>query len=345
MLFDKLFKRKSKADNKADDSVLNSVSAGNTNSAPAVAYVHTAANREKVSVSENDVLVLWWISKKKKGYERAKNSFPKWFDSQYGIDFNRVLANGVDQGMLSDTDGIIKITDSGESRMRELDYVIYIHEHPRYCLSISDFKNAKNLHQVQNADLVWGVFNLRILTYTKNQMWKSLTANYANMADLLVEEKKYEQAVDYVFAVAYLCTSGMQDNNELTPIMSELTKSGWKNKYLPNGMPDIFLLEINNYYVTVPFGKIQNNLNLDWTVIQQKYLESPLIANLEGNLPFRYFEKEQSFELFKQAIEADGKKGIFPLKDCTKKLKWNTPDEHSRKYFYASVENKVNARR
>ena len=345
MLLDKLFKGKSKTDNIADISPQNPVSAGNLYSSPSVAYVHTSANREKVFSPENDILVLWWVSKKKKGYERDKNSFPKWFDSQYGIDFNRVLTSSIDQGLLSDTDGIVKITGAGESKIRELDFVIYIHEHPQYCLSIADFKNAKDLHQVQNDDIVWGVFNSRILTYTKNQMWKSLTANYANMADLLIEEKKYEQAVDYVFATAFLCTSGMQDNNELTPIMSEPTKSGWKNKYLPNGMPDIFLLEINNYYVTVPFVKIQDNLNMDWIVVRQKYLGSALITNLEGNLPFRYFEKEQSFELFKQAIEANGKKGIFSLKDCTKKLRWNTPDEHSREYFYASVENKAKARR
>ncbi len=109
-------------------------------------------------------------------------------------------------------------------------------------------------------------------------------------------------------------------------------------------MPDIFLLEINNYYVTAPFLKAQENLLLDWNDIENRYINSPLVANLEGNLPFKYFEKEQSFEIFKQAIEDGGKKGIFPLEQCNKRLKWNTPDEHSNRYFYASVENKVSAK-
>lgn len=50
----------------------------------------------------------------------------------------------------------------------------------------------------------------------------------------------------------------------------------------------------------------------------------------------------ESFEIFKEAIQNAGTKGIFQLKDVNKKMKWNTPDENSRLYFYASTENKVN---
>jgi len=134
----------------------------------------------------------------------------------------------------------------------------------------------------------------------------------------------------------------MRDNNELTPINAVFKKNGWDNQYLSNGMPDIFLLEINNYYVTVPFARIQEKLGLDWIEIKQRFIDSSLIVDLERMIPFRYFEKEQSFEIFTQAIEVNGKKGIFSLKDCNKTLKWNTPDEHSHTYFYASVDNKVN---
>ena len=102
------------------------------------------------------------------------------------------------------------------------------------------------------------------------------------------------------------------------------------------------MLEINNYLVTVPFKKVLENTNLDWSEIKVKYLHSQQIEATENNIPFRYFEKEESYEIFKQAIEADGKKGIFRLADCKKKLKWNTPNEKNTKYFYASVENKVN---
>ena len=96
--------------------------------------------------------------------------------------------------------------------------------------------------------------------------------------------------------------------------------------------------------MTVPFKKAQENLKMEWAEIKNRFLNSVHIKSLESVLPFRYFEKEQSFEIFKQAIEADGKKGIFSLSECSKKLKWNNPDEHSKKYFYASIENEVNRR-
>ena len=339
MFFDKLFKNPKNYTEKKPEKTENTTS---TVSSPSVQYVHTSGNREKSTAKDNDVIVLWWISKKKKGYDKTSNKFPKWFLNQYGIDFNLVMDQYIQRGFLSDEDNMVKVTSAGEKELQKLDYVIYVHEHPQYCLSIRDFRKVPNLHKVQNADITWGIFNSRIIEYGQKAMWESLAANYGNMASLLIEEKKYDQAIEFVFPAAYLETSGMRDNNELTPIMADFTKRGWKNKYLPNGMPDIFLLAINNYYVTVPFMKAQENLNLDWEEIKYRFLNSPHIEGLESTIPFRYFEKEQSFEIFKQAIEAGGKKGIFSLKDCNKKLNWNTPNEHSNMYFYASVENKVN---
>ena len=341
MFFDKLFKSLSNNQEKTPektDPVTSEVSA------PSVQYVHTSGNREKSTAKDNNVIVLWWIKKKKKGYDKTSNKFPKWFSNQYGIDFNRVMAQYLKKGLLSEDNDIVRVTPAGEEELQKLDYVIYVHEHPQYCFELRDFKNSPNLHKVPNSDIAWGILNSRIIEYTQKAMWESLAANYGNMADFLIEEKKYDQAIEFVFAAAYTETSGMRDNNELTAIMSEYTKRGRKNKYLPNGMPDIFLLEINNYYVTVPFKKAQENLKMEWAEIKNRFLNSVHIKSLESVLPFRYFEKEQSFEIFKQAIEADGKKGIFSLSECSKKLKWNNPDEHSKKYFYASIENEVNRR-
>ncbi|MBE6029200.1 MAG: hypothetical protein E7226_03500 [Clostridiales bacterium] len=313
-----------------------------SSSAPSMQYVQTARNRETAQSAENDVLVLWWLAKKKKGYDKTSNKFPKWFANSYGIDFNRVMSSYIRQGCLSDEDNIVKITDTGKDELKKLDYVVYLHEHAQYALTISDFKNAPNLHKVQNADIAWGIFNRRLMKYIRKGMWESLSANYGNMASLLLEEKKYEQALEFIFAAAYVETSGMKEKNELTAISTEKIKDGWEKQYLENGMPDIFMLEINNYYVTVPFLKVQENLNLEWDDIRERFISSRQIASLEMTLPFKYFEKEESFEIFKEAILVGRKKGRFSLKDVSKKLKYNIPDEHSNRYFYASVENKVN---
>ena len=42
--------------------------------------------------------------KKKKGYDRTTNKFPKWFEKNYGIDFNRVMDSYISEGFLSDKD-------------------------------------------------------------------------------------------------------------------------------------------------------------------------------------------------------------------------------------------------
>lgn len=248
----------------------------------------------------------------------------------------------INDGMLSVEENLVTISETGIEKLKEFDYVVYVYEHPQYMLELDDFRNAVNLHKVQNSDIAWGIFNSRILSYTQNGQWESLAANYGNMADLLVKEKRYEEAIDFVFATAFIETSGMRDGNELTPIMEEMGEKGWTKTYLANGMPHIFLLEINNYYVTVPFSEIQKNLNLDWDEIKGRFLCSKQIQSLENILPFRYFEKEESFEIFKEAVLVGGKKGIFSLMDVSKRLKTNIPDEHSREYFYASIQNKVN---
>lgn len=310
-------------------------------SAPEIHYVHTNQNNEQVIDCDYNVLVLWWIMKKKKGYDRTSNKFPKWFEKNYGIDFNRIMDSYISKGLLSVKENIVSISNDGEKELKEYDYVVYLYEHAQYALTLDDFRKAPNLHKVQNSDIAWGVFNSRILSYTQNKQWESLAANYGNMADLLVGDKRYEDAIEFIFAAAYIETSGMRDGNELTPIMDEMGKNGWKKTYLPNGMPDIFLLEINNYYVTVPFAEVQKNLDLEWNDIKERFIQSKQIQSLESILPFKYFEKEEAFEIFKEAVQADGKKGIFPLKDVSQKLKTNIPDEHSRKYFYASVQNKV----
>ena len=155
MIFDKLFKNPKNYTEKKPEKTDNVSSAV---SAPSVQYVHTSGNREKSTAKDNNVIVLWWINKKKKGYNKTSNKFPKWFSNQYGIDFNQVMDQYLQKEFLSDEGNIVKVTPAGEKELQKLDYVIYIHEHPQYCLSIRDFKKAPNLHKVPNADIVWGIF-------------------------------------------------------------------------------------------------------------------------------------------------------------------------------------------
>ena len=181
---------------------------------------------------ENEIIVLWWISKKKSGYEVSSNKYPKWFKNTYGIDFNIVVNRYVSNMCLSNENDIVKITEKGQDLLKEYSYVIFIYEHSDYELTFEDFTEAPNFHKVKDSDIAWGVFNSRLQNYISAGMWKSLTNNYSNMADLLVEEKRYSDALEYVFATAYLETSGMLDDNELTAIMDDYKNGKSVDTYL-----------------------------------------------------------------------------------------------------------------
>ena len=152
MFFDKLFKSLSNSQEKKPEKPEPITPEVST---PSVQFVHTSGNREKSTAKDNDVIVLWWINKKKKGYNKTSNKFPKWFFNQYGIDFNRVMAQYMKRGLLSDNNDIIRVTPDGVKELQKLDYVIYVHEHPQYCFEIRDFKNSPNLHKVSNSDIAW----------------------------------------------------------------------------------------------------------------------------------------------------------------------------------------------
>ncbi len=277
------------------------------------------------------VLVIYWISKKKNGYEKRSNSFPKWFLESYFIDFNNTLNHYLSKNFLLETNDIITVTELGKQEMKDKDYIILLKEHS-YGLSAEDFINSPNLHKVKNNDIVWGKLNERILTYTQQKMWNSLQNNYYDMAYLLIEENKYEQALDFIFASTFIQASGMTDNNELNYM---------KSKLLPNGCPDIPMLDLSNYTVTIPLNTINKKINLSDDEIHTRFVNSELVDSLIKLLPFHYFEKEEVCKFMLSAFHANGKKGIFRLNDMKEKLKYNKPNPNSSLYFYNSIENKI----
>lgn len=97
--------------------------------------------------------------------------------------------------------------------------------------------------------------------------------------------------------------------------------------------------------VTNPFIAVQKELNLSDSEIRDRYMSSQLLDSVAKVLPFSYFEKEEAYDFFKEAVDEGEKKGVFPLAEVKKKLKYNKPNERSKKpYFYASVSNKTGIR-
>ena len=152
-------------------------------------------------------------------------------------------------------------------------------------------------------------------------MWSSLKNTYTNMATLLIEELKYENALDYIFASSFISTSGMIDNNAVS----------------------IYNVEINNYNVTAPLLEIIKKLNIDYAEMHEKYNKSQIVLSLRDLLPFYYYDVENAGKFMIEAIKCGETKGVFTEQMLNIKLSKNMPDEkETQKYFYNSVDNIIN---
>ena len=327
MLFDKLFKKKTEPQISVNIKV-------------------NTSKKEQMPKSitpklEYKVLVLYWISKKKKGYDITSKKYPKWFLNDYGLDFDAITQEYLVSNDLEMIDNSVLVTDKGKETLKENSHILYIFDHPGYELKIKDFTSNKNFGKVKNEDIAWGIFNKRVLTYTNKKMWDCLNRNYVNMADLLISEEKYRDALDYVFASAFIETSGMEDDNKLKAIRSEHWTKQNKIQVFPNGNPDIFMLELGYYSVKKPFEVIQNKLCLDWDELKTIYYNSPLRESMETVLPFWYYNKEEAFEYFKDYMQNDNGLKIYATSHLRKTLKYNKPNENSTSYFYNSIPNQL----
>ena len=270
------------------------------------------------ALDEQSVIVLLWLLSQKSGYTIESFKVPKKITSRYDLDVSNGLHYLFKEDLISEVDGKIILSERGTKRLKEYNCYVIMHLHPEYDLKISDFTSNPQWHTITDNDIVWGIFNGRILKYTKARMWGLLHNNYSNMATLLLDESKPLAALDFVFAAAFLETSGMMDDNVLT----------------------IFGIEIWNRTITIPLVTIAKQLNLTVDNLRIKYRESKLIMSLKEVLPFYYYDVEEACEFMIEAFLQGDSKGIFTEQMLKQPLKKNVPDENeTQKYFYNSTEN------
>lgn len=268
------------------------------------------------SAIQQDIVVLWILSTKK-NVSTDQFKIPKYIINMYNLNVDKILKNLISQKLISNINGNLIVEDSGWAKLKEYNCIIIMHLHPEYDLSINDFVLNTAWHQLRDNDIIWGIFNKRILTYTQEQMWSSLALNYGHMASLLYEEGKYTQALDFLFAKAFLVTSGMRDDNILTN----------------------YPIDVLHYEITRPLIKINKNLKLSTYELEKKYCESQLVASLQKILPFYYYDIPVACDFVINAYKTGETKGLYLETDALMSHK-NIPDiNETNKYCYRSAEN------
>lgn len=287
------------------------------------------------SINSNNVyatLILWWISQKKDGYNIVEHKFPKWFFNDYKINFDLETKNFLDKGFLqyNDSNSII-LTEKGKQELAYYNCIVIMKTHPEYDMKLSDFSLHKQWHIIKDNDIVWGKLNSRIIEYTKNKLWDNLESTYSAIASLLIEETKYQEALPFIFASSFLETSGMHNDNKLSPLCE------YKNTDVP-------FVEINNFNVTALLQKINKALNLNENDLFEKYVSSKIVLSLIDILPFYYYDLTEAFKFMFEALNRGETNGIFTIYILNKQLKYNKPNmKETKKYFYNSTENQIRA--
>lgn len=111
-----------------------------------------------------------------------------------------------------------ELTESGIQELTENQYVPYLHRHKYMSIwEMNDRMNHKNPHHFSYRDLIWQFFNEESLKHINEGEMGLYRCTRLDMYEFLFEEKKYEQAFNFLCEVIAYNLSGM-DNNEFSDI-------------------------------------------------------------------------------------------------------------------------------
>lgn len=311
-IFDKILKKKKEPSNQPQTN--------NTNTESSIEQVR------------NQIIVLWWVSTKKK-YTKETGKLPKKYMDKYNFDYDIVFLSLLNDSYIQEQSNLFAITEKGYKFLATYNCFIIMFKHPEYQLSYADFCSNKMWHTIQDNDIVWAIFNNRQLQFTKTSAWDDLYRNYINMSNFLYEERRLKEALYMVYPAVFISCSGMHNNNILTEYNTQ------------KGYFDVLYLEIAYYDCGKLLKNIMEELSLSVDDIIMQYKKSEQVIGLSTLLPFTYLNIEQSSILFQYALNNIQEKGIYTLTDLYKagvNLKFNKPNENSTKYFYNSFKNRLN---
>lgn len=148
-----------------------------------------------------EILMLSYFEKYADGKEPAR-----FWEREYGINNVYAVMDSLEKrGFASNG----KLTELGKNELNKNEYVLYIHRHKHFGITMSQMSILVNRNPNKNyRDLIWGEFNKSLVLQMKNRQFGLYRNTKYAMYRFLLEEKKYEDAMRLLAEVFFYDLNG-----------------------------------------------------------------------------------------------------------------------------------------
>lgn len=172
------------------------------------------ALKDAAGLYPHEILLLSYYEKYAEGKPIAR-----FWQYEFGIDDVPDLMKSLQERGFADGK---KLTPLGKKELEESEYISYIRKHKYLDISIADLSILINKNPEKNYhDLIWGELNKRSIEYAKSGKWGLYRCERYSMYCILMEEKRYLQALYLLFEVVFID----MNNGIVYPIAPGIVKS------------------------------------------------------------------------------------------------------------------------
>lgn len=195
---------------------------------------------------------------------------------------------------------LFSLTFAGEQLIKNNNLYI-INKKKNYMLTNKEIKDAYMLgDEYSDSDRLWSILNKRNITFPSQKKWSSYRSNLLNIGELLFQENKYEQSLQFYVAVFIIDLSGLTEDNYVNDIDSLFVARG--------------IIKSIKSLISLCEYKTEDVMNL-----------------ISGNvfcsvLPFRYYSNSTLVKILLDCLN--------DIEFSHKRYPHNTPSKNNPKYTY-----------
>lgn len=172
------------------------------------------ALKDEAGLYPHEILLLSYYEKYAAGKPIAR-----FWQYEFGIDDVPALMKSLQERGFANGKSLTAI---GEEEVKKSEYITYVRRHKYLGISVTDLSILVNNNPNTNyRDLIWGEINKNSIEYAKQGRWGLYRSERYSMYLMLMEDKRYLQALYLLFEVVYID----MNNGEVYPIAPGIVKN------------------------------------------------------------------------------------------------------------------------